>query len=427
MTTRVQALCISIVLLASTMWLAGCGHYTCGAGFGDTTCGNGGGSSLNQGNGNSTASAFVYAVDQGQTGATSGTIDGYELVSSTAPSFGPIATYTAPSIPPSDGGMGMAVAQKQFLYVGFGSAQELFGWTIGSNGSLTSISGSPFPASFLTGTPSGIGQKTMITDPAGANLFIADTFGSKIYVYQVGSAGVLTTATGSPLSLPSGFEPVNMATDGLGKYLYVTDGNTSNHTGTSVAAYAIGTSGGLTAVAGSPFAFPMWEVAGEPTGQFLIGTSGKTLAYAGVDDNNLYVFSIASGTGALAQVTKQSTVYSPFSIAVQSNSGGAQVYSFGINDTQTAFNPIEGYTISGSGGLSADTGSPFSGTGDGSWGQLDESGQLLFVYGSFLDQSTNQITTQIGPVSVGSGGALSQPVGALTIATPGFWTVTDAP
>lgn len=424
MMTRVQAVLISVALLVLTISLAGCGHYTCQTGLGDTTCGSSGNPTLSQNNGNNTASAFVYAVDQGQSGATSGTIDGYELVSSTS-SFGPISTYTAPSIPPADGGMGMTVAQKQFLYVGFTSSLEIFGWTVSSTGNLTAISGSPFPAAFLSGTPSGMGVDTMITDPAGTNLFIADTLGNKIYVYQIGSGGVLTAGTGSPLTLPSGFEPLNMTTDGLGKYLYVTDGVTGTHAGTSVAAYAIGTGGALTAVPGSPFAFPMWQVKGEPTGKFLIGTSGKTVAYAGVDDDNLYVFSIGSGTGALTQVTKQSTVYAPFNIAVQMNSGGAQVYSFGINDTQTAFNSIEGYTISGSGSLTADTGSPFSGTGNGSWGQLDESGALLFVYGSFLDTSTNAVTTQIAPLDVGSGGALTQPITTLTITTPGFWTVTD--
>lgn len=423
MTTRVNAVLISVALLAFTTGLAGCGHYTCQTGFGDTSCGSSGSPTLSQSGGTSTASAFVYAVDQGQTGATSGTIDGYQLNSSST-SFGPITTYTAPTIPAADGGIGMAVAQKQFLYAGFAGSLEIFGWTISSSGNLTSISGSPFPATFLNGTPAG-GPDTMITDPAGTNLFIADTLGNAIYVYQVGSGGVLTTGTGSPVSLPSGFLPINMTTDGLGKYLYVTDGDASAHTGTSVAAYSIGTGGALTAVPGSPWAFPMWQVKGEPTGKFLIGTSGKTVPYAGVDDKNLYIFSIGSGTGALTQATTQSTVNAPFNIAVQSNSGGSQVYSFGINDTQTAFNPIEGYTISGTGTLSADSGSPFSGIGDGSWGQLDESGNLLFVYGSFIDPSTNQITTEIAPIAVGSGGALTQPITTLTITTPGFWTVTD--
>lgn len=423
--TRKDGVLSAAVLLLATVWLAGCGHYNCQAGFGDTTCGSGSGGGLSQGTGSSSASAFVYAVDQGATGATNGTIDGYALISATT-SFAPIATYTPPTIPVNQGGVGMVVAQGKYLYAGFGGAEQLFAWTIGSSGSLTTISGSPYTAPFLNGFIGSVGQDNMITDATGTYLFISDAITSQIYAYQIGSGGVLTTATGSPLKLPSGFTPMNLGTDGLGKYLYVVDGNSASHTGSEVAAYSIGTGGALTAIAGSPFGFPMWQVKGEPTGKFLIATSGKTVTYAGVDDNNLYVFSIGT-TGALTQVTKESTVYAPFSIAAQENSGGAQVYSFGINDTSTAFNPVEGYTINGAGTLVADTGSPFTGVGDGSWGQLDQSGSLLFVYGSFLDTSTNQVTTQIAPIAVGSGGALTQPVSTTTIATPGFWAVADVP
>lgn len=425
MTMKGQVLSGAVLLLA-TMWLAGCGHYVCGAGFGDTTCGSSGSGSLSQGTGTSSASAFVYAVDEGATGATNGTIDGYALISSTTPSFAAITSYTAPTVPVNQGGVGMVVAQDKYLYAGFGGAEELFAWTISSSGSLTTISGSPYTAPFLNGYIGSVGQDNMITDPTGSYLFISDAITAQIYAYQIGSGGVLTTASGSPLSLPSGFTPMNLGTDGLGKYLYVVDGNSSTHTGTQVAAYLIGTGGVLTAVAGSPFGFPMWQIKGEPTGKFMIGTSGKTVATDGVDDDNLYVFSVGT-TGALTQVIKQSTVYAPFSIAVQSNSGGTQVYSFGFNDTETAFNPVEGYTINGAGTLVADVGSPFTGVGDGSWGQLDQSGSLLFVYASYLDQSTNEITTQISPLAVGSGGVLTQPASTLTIATPGFWAVADAP
>jgi hypothetical protein len=102
------------------------------------------------------------------------------------------------------------------------------------------------------------------------------------------------------------------------------------------------------------------------------------------------------------------------------------VYSFGFNDTATGFNPIEGFSISSSGGLTAVSGSPFS-LGEGQWGQFDQSGGLLFGYASFLNASTNTIVTQISPVSVGSGGLLTQPASTLTIATPGFWAVADTP
>jgi hypothetical protein len=236
----------------------------------------------------------------------------------------------------------------------------------------------------------------------------------------------LTAVTGSPF--PAGISPLNLTTDGLGKYLYATDGFYGNHTGSSVAAFAISSSGALTTVAGSPFAFPMWQVAGEPTGQFLIGTTGSSVPSNGVDDNHLYVFSINQTNGALTQVgTPVPTVYSPFTIAVQQNTGGSLVYSFGINDTDTAYNPIEGYQISSTGGLSIVSGSPFSGVSTGYWGQFDQSGAFLFDYSSVVDPSSNTVVTTLGGLSVGSNGILTQPTTALTLASGGYWVVTDVP
>ena len=93
--------------------------------------------------------------------------------------------------------------------------------------------------------------------------------------------------------------------DGLGKYLYVTeDPNLSTHTATKTAAYVVGATGTLTAVPGSPFAFPMWEVQGDLSGAYLIGISGNSTALSGVDDKNIYVFAINQTTapGALTAV-----------------------------------------------------------------------------------------------------------------------------
>jgi hypothetical protein len=174
----------------------------------------------------------------------------------------------------------------------------------------------------------------------------------------------------------------------------------------------------------------MWQVNGEPTGQYLIGTSGNSVVQSGVDDDHLYVFSISqsgANAGAIAPVTGSpfATQYSPFGIAVQSNSNGNLVYSFSFNDAASAFNPIEGYAISSTGTLTADTNSPFSGVAEGSWGQFDQSGAFLFVYSSYINESTGDVVTQLGPIDVGTGGALTQPISTLSLATPGFWVVTD--
>jgi hypothetical protein len=429
MTMRVRAGFTLIAALA-VLGLASCGHYICseGANFGSSSCTASGGGLSQGGGGTTTIAAFAYAVDE------AGTIDGYTL-NTTASSFAATSGYTAPAVPTNNGGVGMVVAQKQFLYAGFGSVGQLYGWSIDSTtGALTAVSGSPFSAPFLANFGVGVGQANMIANPAGTMLFISDTTQSGIYVYTIGGGGVLTLVTGSPFAVP--FEPMNLATDGLGKYLYAIDGDFSNHTGSEIAAFTIGSSGSLTPVVGSPFVtgagvnFSMWQLAGEPTGKYMIGTSGSSAVYSGSDDDHLYVFSIAqsgASAGAITPVPGSPfvTLYSPFSIAVQSNTGGNLVYSFSFNDTATGFNGVEGYEISSTGTLTAVSGSPFNNVAEGTWGQFDQSGALLFVYGSFFDEGTNAQVTQLGPDDVGSGGLLTEPIPLLTLPTQGFWVVTD--
>jgi len=428
MMTSVRTLWVAVAVL-TTLWLAGCDHYVCGTTFGNSSC-TSSGNGLTQGNGGTpTSAAFVYAVDEGTNGAANGTIDGYAL-DTTALTFGPISSYTAPTVPVNNGGTGMAVAQGIYLYAAFGSVNQIFGWTITSSGALTSLAGSPFSSAAAGGYIGGVGQDNMIVNPAGTLLFISDAVTSSVSVYSIASGGGLASV--GNFACPTGFTPMNMTTDGLGKYLYVVDGTDSTHQGHGIAAFSIGSTGALSPVAGSPFTttgYNMWQVKGEPTGKFLIGTSGSTVAYGVPDDPNLYVFGITqSGTGAggLTQVTTQATNNSPFSIAVQSNTNGNLIYAFGFNDTATGFNPIEGFAISSTGALTPASGEPF-GFGEGSWGQFDQSGRLLFSYASFVNAGTGVVTTQISPLTVGSGGTLSQPVSSTTLVTPGFWAVADAP
>jgi hypothetical protein len=429
MTIKLRTFFLSGLVLAA-MCLAGCDHYACtnGATFGNTTC-SASGSGLGTGTGTGSASAFVYAIDQGTSSSASGTIDGYAY-NATAVTFASIASYTAPTIPLNNGGVGMVVAQDQYLYAAIAASDQIYGWTIGSSGSLTAISGSPFTSTATDGYILGVGQDNMIVNPSGTLLFISDAIQDEVFVYSIGTGGVLTQV--GAYGCPSGFTPMNLTTDGLGKYLYVVNGTYSTHEGSAIAAFSIGSTGALTAVPGSPFGgtgFNMWQVKGEPTGQYLIGTTGRTVSVNGVDDDDLYVFSITqsgSTEGALQLVDTQTTTYAPYSIAVQPNTGGNQVYSFGFNDAANGFNPIEGYTITSSGTLTVDSGSPFS-LGEGQWGQFDQSGAILFSYAQFTDASTDEVVTQISPLAVGSGGVLTEPVADTTLVTPGFWAVADAP
>jgi len=423
MTIKVRVVLSAMAVVLAAMGLTSCDHYVCssGATFGASSCSaSGSGLSQGTGSGTSTSAAFVFAVD-----TQSGTVDGFTL-DTTADTLSATSSYTAPTIP-QDMGAGMVVAQGKFLYAGFRNTAQVFGWVIDSTGNLTAISGSPYSAPFLVSINAGeVAQENMITNPAGTFLFFSDPVSDQIYVYSIGSGGVLTAVSGSPFSAP--FGPLNLAIDGKGKYLYAVNDFFGNHTGTEIAAFAIGSSGALTPVAGSPFSYPMWQVAGEPSGQFLIGTTGNAVPASGTDDDNLYVFAINQTTGALSEVGTFATQNSPFTIAVQPNSGGNLVYSFGINDTDTGYNPIEGFQINSStGALTAVSGSPFSNIQLGYWGQFDQTGAFLLDYSSIINAGTDTVVTQLGVLDVGSGGAITSPISPLTLTTGGYWAVTDVP
>lgn len=67
-----------------------------------------------------------------------------------------------------------------------------------------------------------------------------------VFAYAVGSDGTLTAVSGSPFS--AGVRPSGISSDASSAYVYVTDFTSGN-----VRSYKVGSSGGLTAVSGSPF------------------------------------------------------------------------------------------------------------------------------------------------------------------------------
>jgi 6-phosphogluconolactonase (cycloisomerase 2 family) len=423
---------LGVLVVLATMFLANCNGYSCG-GFGALPCtsaGSGSGSGGfggGGGGGGSTDSVFAYAMD-----TSAVTMDGYGL-NTTAGTFSTLSSYTAPPLPDSEPGLGMVVAQKQFVYAALEEAGgSIYGWSVNSStGALTALT--PVDLSLLVPNGLAFNQYNLATNPAGTLLFVSDTELDEIFVFQISNAGALTLV-GSPIVTP--FEPGNLATDGLGNYLYVTEslGAGTHVGGTLMLAYSIGTGanlGVLTPVTGSPFTLPkgMWQVQGEPSGGFLIGTSGNNQDFTGQDDLHLYVFSIQkTGTTPGAITLPGSsfpTTYSPFNIAVEpASSTGEFVYSFSINDTDTGYYPVEGFQLNTTtGALTELTNSPFSGLATGHWGQFDQSGDFLFVYSSSLVSGIT--TTQLGVLDVSSTGQLTQPISSATLVTPGYWVVTD--
>jgi hypothetical protein len=422
---------LALLLLASCSGAPGCGPATFGSASCSTSTGGGGGSfggggGGGGGGGNATPAAFVYAVDQigGQNGkGVNGTIDGYDL-STSAGSFVALSNFTAPTIPASETGEAMVVVNKKFVYAVFELQEEIAGWSIDStNGALTALSG--FPLTVTLNLPlNATGQFQMTTDPAGKYLFISSTGANDIFVYAInGTTGGLTAVQGSPFA--SAIEPGNITTDGLGRFLYVCGAGT--HEGSAFVGFTIGTGGALTPLPGGLFGSNIWELQGDASGRYLVGTSGSSKSVSGIDDNHLYVFSINQTTGVPSPATGSpvSTTFSPFTIAAQPpSSNGEFIYSFSLNDTATGYNAIEAFQLNTStGALTTVTGSPFSNVFLGYWGQFDQSGANLLVYSNILTSSGTQ--TQLGALAVGSDGSLTQPISPVTLTTPGYWVVTD--
>lgn len=441
---------LALLLLASCSGAPGCpqtgfgSSSACSPG-GTGTFGNGGGGG--GGGGGATPAAFVYAADQiggaNGTGAN-GTIDGYDL-STSAGTFVALSNYTAPRVPANAPGVAMVVVNKQYLYAIFQITQQIYGYSISpSNGALTALNGFPLTQAFDI-TNASYNQYNVTTDPGGNFLFVSATnaFPAGIYVYSINSStGALTQVTGSPFQTPSNFAPGNLTTDGLGKYLYVCE-SLDDHNGGDILAYSINTSTGfLTSLTGSPFSFStipgMWELQGDASGRYLIGTSGETAAILGSDDLHLYVFSIqqtGANAGAITQASGSpiTTTYSPFTIAMQPpSSNGEFVYSFSVTDTANGYNPIEGFSLDPNTGVLTElSNSPFNNLANGPWGQFDQSGSNLVVYNDNNTDSIDELLyiqgsqAQLIPLAVDSSGNLTQPISAATLVTEGWWTITD--
>ena len=134
-----------------------------------------------------------------------------------------------------------APLRAQFAYVANLSSNNVSAYSIGANGALTPVPGSPFAA--------GTFPFSVAVDPTGKFAYVTNVSSNNnnVSAYSIGANGALTPVPGSPLA--AGTFPTSVAVDPTGKFAYVT--NVSNN---NVSAYSIGANGALTPVPGSPFA-----------------------------------------------------------------------------------------------------------------------------------------------------------------------------
>jgi 6-phosphogluconolactonase (cycloisomerase 2 family) len=261
---------------------------------------------------------------------------------------------------------------------------------VNSDGSLSPLLGTPFPA--------GNGPVSVVTHPTADFLYVSNQGSGEVMVfvidpeltgsssvaignaplfgtmtsdgarfYQTVSAlaqisgysvsatnGSLNPVSGSPF--PTGFFPRTITIDPAGKFLYATISSSFMGTSTSVYAYTIdAASGGLTAIPGSPF------TAGENPVSAAVDVSGRFLFVANnantANGNSVSAFSIHPDTGVLTTVAGSPFAASPFPLFVAADPSGQYVYvgldnspgiaGFSMNQSTGALTPIAGSPFPG--------------------------------------------------------------------------------
>lgn len=113
--------------------------------------------------------------------------------------------------------------------------------SIASDGSLSPVAGSPFV--FYSGTNSA----DLVLSPDDQLLFVSNQFSDSVTALAVASGGSLSLVTGSPFAAGTGGDPCGLATNQAGTFLYTAS------SASVVAGFSIAAGGSLTTVPGSPF------------------------------------------------------------------------------------------------------------------------------------------------------------------------------
>ena len=89
----------------------------------------------------------------------------------------------------------------------------IFGYSVGSSGALTTVSGSPYQA--------GVKPSALATEPTSRFIFVTDYASNELIGYSVLSTNVLSSMINGPFK--TGNEPTAITIDPRGIYMYVTN------------------------------------------------------------------------------------------------------------------------------------------------------------------------------------------------------------
>jgi 6-phosphogluconolactonase len=215
-------------------------------------------------------------------------------------------------VPNSPFGIGLPPVNLQLTPSGNYLYVTASGGQVGNNGSIVAFSVSAGVLTKLGTFPSdGINPNGLAIDPTGSNLYVANTGSSSIAIFTISATGTppgsLTAVPGSPIA-DTYTAPVSMIFDPAGTFLYVADQGSSN-----VAVYSISSTTGLPTVLttstttgaffteGSPSVLAV-----DPTGQYLYvanqGTSAGIQAFSVSSGNltSIYTYRVGNTPSSMA-------------------------------------------------------------------------------------------------------------------------------
>ena len=284
---------------------------------------------------------FVYVADFGDNGDGEdvGDISMYSI----SPSSGALTSIgTISGVPVGGGLLGCpdlcaptsvdVDPSGKFLYVANegGPAPTLIPrWTVNSTGFLT-----------FQGTFAGGGRAiSLAIDPKGKFAYATDDSnsfpgeGNDVSMFTVNATTGALTFTGT---IAAGTEPVSVAVDPSGKFVYA-----ANSASNDISVYTINvTTGALTSAGTVAAGTRPISVAVDPTGKFTY--------VANSDSNDISIYAIDGTTGALMSVATVATELSPAAIAIHpsgkfvyvANSGSNSISMYSIDATTGALTLI---------------------------------------------------------------------------------------
>jgi 6-phosphogluconolactonase len=333
---------------------------------------------------------------------------------SSAPTTTPTTTPTTPTTPATP-----APTSALYTQTNATTGNEVLAYSRASNGSLTSIgsystggTGQGLPTyEGATPIPVGGASGAVALNPAGTLLYAVDAGSNDVAAFSVATDGTLTFIANYPTG---GTAPGSITIDSTGKYLYVLNTGTlssaANGDSGGISGFTIGSSGALTAIAGSTqplstasYASPS-QVAFAPDGSYLMVTEKVSGTVPGTID----IYPVSAGVAA-APVSTPSTGTIPFGFAFTPT--GVAVVSNAVAIPGIGQGTATSYTATAQGVLTVVSASVADNQAQPCWFALNPAGTIAYT--------TNSISGSVSAYAVSSTGVLTlvpPPTGASSAA-----------